>query len=150
MAAARNTRRGSLSSGQGKSLQITFLALVEKSQGCRWERPDHGRGYWSRVKQVPSRDTQEKNLSQESNAPAPCHCLETSPSSLSISTILLKEGNLETLTPGVRSWMWNNRTTQVKRKHEAKNGHDFLPIAAPRKRWTQALLHCAGSRRTHQ
>lgn len=99
MAAARNTRQESLSSGQGKSLQITFLALVEKSQGCQWERPDHARGYWSRVKQVPSRDTQEKNLSQESNAPAPCHCLETSPSSLSISTILLKEGNLETLTP---------------------------------------------------
>lgn len=44
---------------------------------------------------------------------------------LSISTILLKEGNLETLTPIVQSWMWDHQITQVKRKHGAEMGITF-------------------------
>lgn len=72
----------------------------------------------------------EKKLSQESNPPAPYPTLcyletSTSPSLLSITTILLEEGRSKTLIPGVRFWLLSNQTAQVKRKHETEMGLTF-------------------------
>lgn len=55
-------------------------------------------------------------------------------SPLSISTILLKEGNLETLTPRVQSWMWDHQITQVKRKHGTEMGMMTFSYSGPKEK----------------